>query len=506
MSTLIAEVCSVNDILAHPNADKLEIAQVKGWECVSQKGQFSKGGKCIYLPPDTCINTENAEKLNIATKYLVPLPDKTGFRIRVTSLRGVKSFGLILPCPQDWEVGFSVIEQYSLFKWDPPIKCRDGDALRDHVNFPRYTELEHFANFPDILTEGEEVIITEKLHGCFHHTTKILLADGNTKDIGDIVDNKLPVKVLSYNFKEKKTEEKEITNWYNNGYSIDFLKINDCICTKKHLFYTSEGYVEAENLKLGHTLIGNNTTHEVHSIQKFRGQHIKYDLEVMDNSNYFANGYLVHNSNARVGIIRAPDEQGDEKYIFMVGSHNVRRKEFFTVKKSERNPYTKDLIRGEDGNPIVTTSEARCKYWNCLTPEVKQLLTSICEEKNDVIVYGEMLGTQDMKYGLETGFRAFDLMINGKYVDYDVKKDLFDKFGVPMVPILFKGPFKKELIKQFVDGPTTMCASEKAGDFKGREGIVIIPCIERNVHKVGRIIFKSVSFDYLNRKNGTEEH
>ena len=50
MSELIVEVVEIEDVLEHPNADRLEIAQVKGWACVVQKGLFSRGDKAVYLP------------------------------------------------------------------------------------------------------------------------------------------------------------------------------------------------------------------------------------------------------------------------------------------------------------------------------------------------------------------------------------------------------------------------------------------------------------------------
>ena len=52
-----------------------------------------------------------------------------------------------------------------------------------------------------------------------------------------------------------------------------------------------------------------------------------------------------------------------------------------------------------------------------------------------------------------------------------------------------------------------MCSPDKAGPFKGREGIVISPDKERFAVTqwfVGRAILKSVSADYLARKGGTD--
>jgi hypothetical protein len=63
-------------------------------------------------------------------------------------------------------------------------------------------------------------------------------------------------------------------------------------------------------------------------------------------------------------------------------------------------------------------------------------------------------------------------------------------------------------VKIYTSGPTTICKPEDAGKFKGREGLVISPVKEvyfcPNIR--GRKILKSVSVDYLTRKNGTEFH
>ncbi|TXH18520.1 MAG: hypothetical protein E6R03_01925 [Hyphomicrobiaceae bacterium] len=131
--------------------------------------------------------------------------------------------------------------------------------------------------------------------------------------------------------------------------------------------------------------------------------------------------------------------------------------------------------------------------------------------RTNALSAGEMIGqgVQDMTYGVQFAFRAFDISVDGKYLDYDDKKSLFDKYGVQMVPILYRGPFSKAKVEQFTDGPTTMCDSKVAGTFKGREGIVITPVKERfssDMSGSGRVILKSVSFAYLERSNGTEFH
>src|SRR4029079_4519350 len=95
-----------------------------------------------------------------------------------------------------------------------------------------------------------------------------------------------------------------------------------------------------------------------------------------------------------------------------------------------------EVYRTSDGRhePKVRRSE----FWEPLTDNVKALLEHVRDElpwpeqKAGVVLFGEAYGTQDMKYGLKAGraFRAFDLAVNGRYVDYDVKAALFARFGV----------------------------------------------------------------------------
>jgi len=61
--------------------------------------------------------------------------------------------------------------------------------------------------------------------GCFHANTPILLSDGSTKRIGEVVNQKLPVEVMSYNKTLDRLEPKKVTNWFKNGKTEDWLTI-----------------------------------------------------------------------------------------------------------------------------------------------------------------------------------------------------------------------------------------------------------------------------------------
>jgi RNA ligase (TIGR02306 family) len=167
MSNLIIEVCAVEDVLDHPNADRLEIVCIKGWKCIVQKGVYDLGDLVVYAPIDSLIPLALSDRLDV-TKYL----GKDG-RVRTAKLRGVYSQGLIIPMeclPESkygrWLPGDDVAEVLGIKKFEPQMTLRTGgQRIADHPAFHCYTSIENYNNFPDILKEGEMVVITEKIHG-----------------------------------------------------------------------------------------------------------------------------------------------------------------------------------------------------------------------------------------------------------------------------------------------------------------------------------------------------
>ena len=99
------------------------------------------------------------------------------------------------------------------------------------------------------------------LYGCFFYDARVVLADGTTEMIGKIVNQKLPVEVLSYDAKTGSIGPKRVVNWFNNGLAEEFLQITvakprtggraELACTPNHLIRTPSGWVEAGNLKVG---------------------------------------------------------------------------------------------------------------------------------------------------------------------------------------------------------------------------------------------------------------
>jgi len=113
-----------------------------------------------------------------------------------------------------------------------------------------------------------------------------------------------------------------------------------------------------------------------------------------------------------------------------------------------------------------------------------------------------------MDYGVQQGkigFRVFDISINGHYVDWADLHLYCIRFGLQLVPVIYVGPFDPTLVEEWTNGPTTYTDPKAVqARFKGREGCVITPLTELYHPSVGRVVLKSVSADYLDRKGAKD--
>ena len=191
MSSLIVEISRIKAVLPHDNADRLEIAMIKDWSVVVGKGQFQIGNLVVYVPVDSVLTQNFIERhnLKIGENYIKP-------RIRAAKIRGVVSYGMVLPTSILPGYGFKqneiceytdVAEKLCITKYEEPDQFtphRSADEKIDNLwrylkwkvsnlfsrrkaneHFRKYTDIENFRHFPTIFAEGEDVVITEKIHG-----------------------------------------------------------------------------------------------------------------------------------------------------------------------------------------------------------------------------------------------------------------------------------------------------------------------------------------------------
>lgn len=326
-SPLIVPVATIDSIAPHPGADRLEIARVLGWQVVVPKGRYAAGDKVVYFPPDVIVPQEHSDRFGV-TQYL-----QKG-RVKCARLRGEPSFGfLFAPDDPAVPVGTNLAAHYGVTKYEPPIRVSAGDAEVDDPLFPRYTDLANLRYYPDAFAPGEDVVLTEKVHG----------------------------------------------------------------------------------------------------------------------------------TNCRVGLVRG---------VRMAGSMGLRRKA----------PDPSEL--------------ARSTYWMPFSlPPVVALLEHFAADHEQVVLFGEVFGRgiQSFHYGHrgELGFAAFDLLVDGRYLDWPEMRAALERFGVPGVPVVHEGPYSAEMVRAHANGKTTFA------DEHIREGVVVRPRRERTDPRIGRVVLKFVGDAYL---------
>src|SRR5437773_1996390 len=55
------------------------------------------------------------------------------------------------------------------------------------------------------------------MFGCFHYNARVILADGSSEKIGKIVNQRMPVEVLSCDPSTGRIEPRRVVNWFDNG-------------------------------------------------------------------------------------------------------------------------------------------------------------------------------------------------------------------------------------------------------------------------------------------------
>jgi hypothetical protein len=208
------DVIRINKVKVHPNADRLEIIPIEGYQAVVGKGQFKAGDLAYYIPPDSVV--PNRPEYDFLWKGPVegdvPLRKR---RITAKRLRGEWSEGLLMPVERDpelgnvpcvttrvrdevcWhrvEEGDDVAKILDIIHYDPPDEENPSSGSRTEgvrkgkipttwrgwVNFikmwirgerreggpglPVY-DVEALKKHMHVFIPGESVIVTEKIHG-----------------------------------------------------------------------------------------------------------------------------------------------------------------------------------------------------------------------------------------------------------------------------------------------------------------------------------------------------
>ena len=282
MSELIIEILEIDNIEKHPQADRLDIVNIKGWQCVVQRGLFNKNDLILYIPIDSVLPEELESKI-FGKDSKIKLHKH---RVQTIKLRGIISQGIVIK-PEIiglffYKKGKNYAKELKIEKYEPLEElpnvygiCNKIKKMYINNNFKKYTDIKNIKNYPQVFEDGKQVYISEKIHGCLKSRTNIMLINGDRKDIGSIVREKYEGYVLGMD-EEGNLVPSKILNWFNNGIEKEWLKIKISSkkhgnyykiieATENHKFYNIDKqiYIEASKLKKGDRVYLLNSDFEI---------------------------------------------------------------------------------------------------------------------------------------------------------------------------------------------------------------------------------------------------
>jgi len=153
----------------HPNADKLSIVRIGGYQAVTQTEQWAGKDRAVYCPPDSMVPIDRPE-----FAFLNRGKGATYERIKAKKLRGEWSEGLLVAAPPGAQIGDDVSSVLGVQRYEPPEPGVNsggksnltlaGENEPEPFPVPKY-DLEAWQKFGYLIPDGTPVVLTEKLHG-----------------------------------------------------------------------------------------------------------------------------------------------------------------------------------------------------------------------------------------------------------------------------------------------------------------------------------------------------
>lgn len=204
MSTFEVNVVVIDDIYDHPNADRLSIVRIGGYEAITMKNEdgthrFTKGEPVVYVPEQAVVPEHLLKQYGFwdEAKGKGMLAGSKGNRVRAIRLRDYLSQGLVWKVTADthgsvvlsnntfgtFNIGDNVADFFGIVKYEVPVPAQFSGYADSIPEAILHYDIENWAKFPTLIAEGEEVVITEKLHGT-HFRLTVIPELGNDKLFG----------------------------------------------------------------------------------------------------------------------------------------------------------------------------------------------------------------------------------------------------------------------------------------------------------------------------------
>lgn len=378
MSTFGCTVVEIDAVEHHPNADRLSIVRIGGFNCISAKledgsHRYSAGDAVVYVPEAAILPEWMLKQMDFWKDDKGTLAGSKGDRVKAIKLRGIVSQGVLYQLERKtggWvlnangdavreivSVGQDVAELMGITKYEPPIPTSMAGEVCNLFGKTLKFDIENHQRYPHVFQDGERVVATEKLHGTF------------------------------------------AAFCYWPG--------------------------------LRHPEI-------------FNGEWFAYSKGL-----------------------------GSQGLVFKHNDANTT------------NLYQRTLVNSDFITRVAVDASMA----------------------GPVTILGEIFGqgVQDLAYGQKAPtFRMFDVYVGtpgqGHFLSWDELKAFSEMVGIPLVPVLYEGPYNEAELLAVRDGKDTISNSNV------REGIVVKSATNRMHDEIGRVMLKMVSPDYLLRKGNVTEY
>ncbi len=205
------------------------------------------------------------------------------------------------------------------------------------------------------------------MFGCLEYHTRVVLADGRHEKIGKIVNQRMPVDVLSYDPTTGRIEPRRVVNWFDNGRADHFIQFQveggrsgyrHFAATENHMIFTPSGERPAGDLQIGDEVLLSAEDYTL----------------TADQRQLMLGGGLGDGSVRRVGAHTA---------MFRVG-HGAAQKDYLGWKHSVLQPFSGDIKRTGNGLGFDTLAmPSLLTLWQELYADGRRTVTASALDRLD---------------------------------------------------------------------------------------------------------------------------
>lgn len=448
----LAYIVTIDEIKPIPNYDRVEHARTNGWWVIISKNDCLKvGDKCVYFEIDSRVPADDDRFAFL---------EKRDFKVRTLRMCKVLSQGLLMPVSvfgfESLPVGADVTDKLGITYAVDEDNARKAESNKQAKYMGMYTRHKRLfktrlfkwimrhehgreflfkifgkktdvpLSFPDFVSKTDE-------ERCLIAHTKIP-TDQGMKYISDIVNQHLPVKVLSMNpdgtlSYKRILDYQKFDNPSGEVMTIEYPYVvgvserkNHLCCTLDHKILTNRGYIKAVDVKNGDMVYTPVTAYDEQCIPALYGMLLGDSHIYKDKRSHGTLRVIATNGEAQLDYLKYKQSMfGDGKIIEAgpsgYGGDKLTYHWFLPVDAYIDSVVKKDFL--VDGKKTVTQSvvdkltDESLAFWymddGCLShkndehasPSIRINTQGFSKEENDLLV-----STLKNKFGVSCNVRS----------------------------------------------------------------------------------------------------